>query len=134
MINLSNRNTRQDSTFAHESLEAVRKKLFDLTSKNRLLNFKHPRTSSIRLIDDLPDQIVEMLMNGDAMTLLPIPDPSEEELIAAGYINSGSKSDEKVKVVLPTPEEWAKYKGINVQLDLLNQTTNHKESRCNDLS
>ncbi|HEX9777726.1 MAG TPA: DUF4011 domain-containing protein, partial [Geopsychrobacteraceae bacterium] len=50
--------------FAFDSLEAVRKKLIDLTNRNNLLNYRHPKTSCLRIIDELPDQIVEVLGAG----------------------------------------------------------------------
>ena len=48
--------------FVLTSLEAMRKKLLDLTSRNRLLNF--PLTnkgSALRIVDELPEQLYETL-------------------------------------------------------------------------
>ncbi|MDZ8316336.1 DUF4011 domain-containing protein [Escherichia coli] len=44
------------SDFILTSLEAMRKKLLDLTSRNRLLNFPiTQKGSSLRIVDELPE-------------------------------------------------------------------------------
>lgn len=50
--------------FAFDSLESIRKRLLDLTGRNSLLNFRHPKSSCIRFIDELPDQIYTVLQDG----------------------------------------------------------------------
>ena len=51
------------SDFILTSLEAMRKKLLDLTSRNRLLNFPiTQKGSSLRIVDELPEQLYEHIL------------------------------------------------------------------------
>src|SRR5690606_29896059 len=68
----------QAPRFEYTSLEVVRKKLLDLTGRNQLLNYKHPKVACVRLIDELPDQIYEELQNGKIFNFIPVPDPTEQ--------------------------------------------------------
>jgi len=43
------------------SLENLRKRLLDLTARNRLINFRHTKGASLRVIDRQPNQLVEFL-------------------------------------------------------------------------
>ncbi|MDE1464900.1 DUF4011 domain-containing anti-phage protein Hhe [Spartinivicinus poritis] len=108
-----------DNSFAFESLESVRKKLLDLSSRNSLINYRHSKSNSVRLIDELPDQIYSVLQQGDhSLTFIPVPEPSETELIQAGYIVIDRQSGEKVKNEYPTEDVWAKRLGLDTGYDL----------------
>jgi len=104
--------------FSFDSLESVRKKLLDLSGRNTLLNYKHPKASSIRLIDELPDQVFGELHNDITLTFLPVPEPTEKELIDAGYITFDSKGDKNVVNDFPTAEQWAKHLGFVTNYEL----------------
>jgi len=104
--------------FAYDSLESVRKKLLDLSGRNTLLNYKHPKSSCIRLIDELPDQIYEVLDAGKTFTFIPVPEPTEKELIEASYIEINPETKERTEKEYPTAEQWAKYKGFDTRYDL----------------
>ncbi|WP_157092169.1 hypothetical protein [Thioalkalivibrio nitratireducens] len=45
-------NARSASAFSTASLENLRRRLLDLTGRNRLLDFTHGRSGNIRIIDD----------------------------------------------------------------------------------
>jgi len=61
-----------------EALERLRKKLLDLSRRNRLLNFKAGK-NSISIVDELPDVIFDYLVEkGKNMVLDPLPDPETE--------------------------------------------------------
>ena len=60
-------------------LEKVRTRLLDLSKRNRLLNFKHPK-SCLRVIDELPDQIFRKLIEGKSLSINPVPNPNPETL------------------------------------------------------
>ncbi|SKA67886.1 DUF4011 domain-containing protein [Desulfobaculum bizertense] len=65
---------------AQESLENVRKKLLDLTGRNRLLNFRESK-KTIRIVDELPDQVFDMLVGGgQSMELISYDPPKEEQI------------------------------------------------------
>ena len=68
------------------SLENLRTRLLDLTARNRLLNFGHAKTSSLRVIDELPDRLRNSLLADSELRFLPVAEPPREELIQAGYI------------------------------------------------
>ena len=81
----------QRNNNSRKILENLRLRLLDLTARNRLINFKHSKKGSLRIIDELPDQLVEKLLTETEMRFLPIPKPSKKELITAGYIKDGAK-------------------------------------------
>ena len=63
---------------ALHALNRLRKKLLDLSRKNRLLNFKETQ-NTIRIIDELPDQVYETLVsNVTNMAFLPLPEEEED--------------------------------------------------------
>ncbi len=64
---------------ALQALEKIRLKLLDLTSRNRLLNYKET-ARTIRIIDELPDEIYRILvLEGKSMELLPLPEREDDE-------------------------------------------------------
>jgi very-short-patch-repair endonuclease len=62
-----------------ELLERMRLRLLDLTAKNRLLNYRHPKGSSLRIVDEAPAQVFEFLTGGKAMLFEPISAPPQGE-------------------------------------------------------
>ncbi|ESQ15934.1 MAG: DUF4011 domain-containing protein [Thiohalocapsa sp. PB-PSB1] len=44
---------------AHKALQDMRKRLLDLTARNRLINFRHTKNGSLRIIDGYPNQLAE---------------------------------------------------------------------------
>ena len=59
-------------------LEESRRRLLDLTNRNRLLNFRHSDSSRthIRVIDELPEVLHETLGSGRALTFRPVAEPA----------------------------------------------------------
>lgn len=66
-------------------IERLRERLLDLSSRNKLLNFNH-RSSHVRVVDELPDQFYELLVLGDELSFVPVPQPTKELLIQHGYL------------------------------------------------
>lgn len=108
-----------DSSVATESLENLRRRLLDLSARNRLLNFAHGRQSNIRLIDELPNELYRMLLSEEELRFLSVRDPSRQELVEAGYIeiDPSTAADRGVSKG-PTAAEWAKWLGLNASFDL----------------
>lgn len=104
--------------FAYDSLESLRKKLLDLTSRNSLLNYRHPKTSCIRIIDELPDQLTEVLRSGNELTFIPVPEPTEVQLLEKGFL--GFDEDDNIIQVQehPNAEKWAKILGFATSYEL----------------
>lgn len=57
------------------ALENLRTQILDLSSRNRLLNFRHHRTDTLRIIDELPDSIYELLLSEEELRFRPVPEP-----------------------------------------------------------
>ena len=100
------------------ALERLRKKLLDLSFRNKLLNFKHNQ-SALRVIDELPNQIADTLLSGSKMSFIAINDPKKEELINEGYIEYDK--DAKKDIIIkkhPSAKEWAKIQGFNTSFEM----------------
>ena len=98
---------------ANKALENLRMRLLDLTARNRLINFRHTISSSLRVIDELPNQLVETLLAETELRFKAIPEPTESELINAGFMEFEKQTDQlRRKRNNPSSEEWAKYLGF----------------------
>ena len=122
---------QQKNTFAHDSLESIRNRLLDLTNRNRLLNFRHSTKGNVRIIDELPDQLAELILNSSAVRFIPVPEPSREELIESGYIELDEQGREVKLKNDPDAREWAKIKGLNLDYELP-KSSESQEAKHND--
>ncbi|MFA7605603.1 MAG: DUF4011 domain-containing anti-phage protein Hhe [Rhodocyclaceae bacterium] len=101
------------SSKALQALENLRMRLLDLTARNRLINFRHTRTSSLRVIDELPDQLAEALLAENELRFEAIPEPTEAQLVAAGYLEPDPEGGEPKRLRNdPSAEEWARHLGF----------------------
>ena len=89
----------QDNNTAVVALENLRKRLLDLTARNRLINFRHTKPGSLRIIDELPNQLAEKIRAETEMRFLPVPEPTREELISAGYIEIDAETGHEVRLL-----------------------------------
>jgi Cdc6-like AAA superfamily ATPase len=104
---------------AHSALENLRLRLLDLTSRNRLISFRHTKRASLRIVDEHPDQLAEMLLADKEMRFQAVPEPSEEELIEAGYLGPADDSDTVVELKpYPDAVAWAQQIGIATSYDV----------------
>ncbi len=62
-------------------LERLRTRLLDLTGKNRLLNFRHPGRSCLRVVGCPPDEIFGRLLRGQKLFFKPVPEPRREDYV-----------------------------------------------------
>src|SRR5436190_1092452 len=76
------RNINSDDSFdsLRENLDRIRKRLLDLTTRNRLLNFRHSKKSALRIIDELHNQLFSKLIKSEELIFKPIPLPREVKL------------------------------------------------------
>ncbi len=128
-----NKNTqkKENDNFSFEALKTIRNKLLDLTSRNRLLNFRHRKTGMVRVVDEMPDQLANEILSGHCVTFIPINEPTHDELIKHGYIRI-DENDQEIQVkAYPSAKEWAKVKGIDTNLELP-QTINTTDKKHND--
>ncbi|MGR9107782.1 MAG: DUF4011 domain-containing anti-phage protein Hhe, partial [Gammaproteobacteria bacterium] len=106
-------------TQAYQALQKLRMRLLDLTTRNRLINFKHAKTGNLRVIDELPNQLVETLLAETEMRFLAIPEPTEDDLLEAGYLRLEKESRQVVRLRAdPTAEEWAKHLGFSTDYEV----------------
>ena len=116
-----------------EALKRLRDKLLDLTYRNSLLNFNHPKKSSLRIIDELPNQIFESLISGSEMTFKPVPQPTEKELIEAGYIAIDPVTQERKELKdFPKADKWADYLGLNTSYSVPENYVEDREGKHKD--
>ena len=95
-----------DQAEVRAALAQLRKKLLDLTSHNPLISFKHAKNGRyLRLVDELPDNIAEELLEDKKLTFEPVIEPTEMEVeewaAAGGALKKQNRRD------LPAVEEWA---------------------------
>mgnify|MGYP005640402479 FL=1 len=114
------------------ALERLRKKLLDLSFRNKLLNFKHNQ-SALRVIDELPNQISDTLLSGSKMSFIAINEPKKEELINEGYIKYDE--DTKKDIIIkkhPSAKEWAKIQGFDTSFEMPSDYVDDVEDIHND--
>jgi len=123
----------QNNNIALKALENLRMRLLDLTARNRLINFRHTKSGSLRIIDELPNQLVETLLAETEMRFLPVPEPTREELIAAGYIEIDEETRQEVRLLKdPTAEEWAKQLELATAYEVPKPSTEDTDSKHAD--
>lgn len=106
--------------FVLESLELMRKKLLDLTARNRLLNFPiQQKGAALRIIDEVPNQLCDELLADRELKFKPVPPPTRDQLIKHGYLEINEDSGEE-RQLKPSPDarEWAKVLGFDVGYEL----------------
>jgi hypothetical protein len=53
-------------------LERMRMRLLDLSARNPLLNYTHPRASSLRIVDEIPSLVLEALLASKTLRFAPL--------------------------------------------------------------
>lgn len=95
------------------ALAQMRKQLLDLTAHNPLISFKHGSAARyIRLVDELPETIIQQLYDGKDLTFAPVPDPTKDEI--EEWVDDGGALVKK----RPPVAEWAEKCGISSSYDL----------------
>ncbi|MBT5231661.1 MAG: DUF4011 domain-containing protein, partial [Methylococcales bacterium] len=72
--------------FSLDSLADLRKRLLDLSGRNRLLNYPSHQGSSLSIIDELPDPMVTQLLNDVEMRFYSVAEPTRQQLIEHQYL------------------------------------------------
>ena len=110
--------------------ETLRRKLLDLTTRNRLLHYSHPRRTSLRVIDELPTFLCERLLAGQQLNFVPVPQPTKKQLIDSGYIEIDARTGDESNVKpFPRAVEWAKRLGLNTDYELPQPNKRLKDAR-----
>jgi hypothetical protein len=59
-------------------LDRIRTRLLDLTNRNKLLNYRHPTSSSLRVVDTSIANVFQRLLENERIAFLPVPEPDIE--------------------------------------------------------
>lgn len=123
------------SEFSRKTLAKIRSKLLDLTRKNKLLNYKEG-VRSIRIVDELPDEVFKALILEDKeMELLPLNEKSEEQLqlIDSQISRKDGKTvspdrqiDKNKELPIPKAKIAAKHKDLFLQTIFSDQVLERK--------
>jgi very-short-patch-repair endonuclease len=121
-----------------QGLERIRRRLLDLTNRNRLLSFRHTKKSSLRVVDELPDQLYSELVNGSPMAFRPVPRPRRARALDPGprppedesEAESAARREQAPRE--PSAVEHAASLGISTFFDLPFAATGPTDSRHQD--
>jgi very-short-patch-repair endonuclease len=94
----------QDRDKVRDGLEQLRLRLLDLTSRNKLISFRHG-TSTIRIVNADLERIYGSLTSGDKIAFQYVPEPTKEEI--------GERGEK------PSPRQYADQLGWSTSFDLL---------------
>lgn len=113
----------EKSAVAAERLERLRTKLLDLSTTNRMLSFRHPSASCIRVVDELPEVVFESLLQGNQLTFEHVEEPSQRELEAwHASRDQVPRANDRVEFKRPDPATWARHLGIGTDYNLIVET------------
>jgi very-short-patch-repair endonuclease/flagellar biosynthesis GTPase FlhF len=105
------------ATSVEERVDRWKKKLLDLTKRNRLISFRATKVTTIRIIDEQPPEVFATLVaQGKTMNFLPLPAKSER-----------MRKKEKIEI---RTKEFKKYKRDDLSAkhtDIYLQTNASKE-------
>jgi hypothetical protein len=76
----SNSDLGAQREMAEKLIAELRKRLLDLSNRNRLLNFKFSdrARTHVRIVDEIPDVLYGKLSDGKKLTFIPLPNPEDE--------------------------------------------------------
>lgn len=96
--------------FLISALEQLRLKLFDLTGRNRLINFKHTPGKSLQFVECQLNDLYEKLVEGNSkssLNIVALPEPSKRDWI-----------EKNGRLQRPDIREWAYANNISLSYDL----------------
>src|SRR5258705_3387178 len=74
-------------------LERMRMRLLDLSARNPLLNYTHPRASSLRIVDEVPTLVLDALIANRAYRFAPLKyadaPASVADPVPRGFVRTG---------------------------------------------
>ena len=106
-----------------ERIKRWKNKLIDLTKRNRLLNFKPTKVTTIRIVDEIPAEVYSTLViNEDQMSFLPISEEEENGEKSAEELFDGGQKVPKINLETQEFESYDKKDLTDRHKDLLLQT------------
>lgn len=85
-----------ENTDVEVQLEQARRSLLDMSLRNRLLNFREARSATIRIVDELPDDVYRILVReGKQMSFLPAKDETIPFEVDETFVLSEGQPEER---------------------------------------
>ncbi|MFW9730173.1 DUF4011 domain-containing protein [Vibrio parahaemolyticus] len=86
--------------FLISAFEGMRQRLLDTSGgRSRLLNLDQNGRSFVRIVDELPDQLMKLLMSEKAMHVAPVPEPTSTQLVEHGFLRWDDEHEKFMFVV-----------------------------------
>jgi len=120
------------SQILEERLKRWKEKLIDLSKRNRLLNFRQTKVTTVKIVDEIPSEIYKLVyLDGQTMEFLAKPEDEEEnsEDEDEGQLKVQGEENNTPKEISPT-QEFQKYEGEELEdkhIDKYLQTNLTKE-------
>ena len=122
-------------------LARLRNRLLDLSNRNKLLNFKYYIRSTLRVVDELPDQLFESLLKGTTFVFDPVPSPKNYNDKFTFFQQNPGQLDhpdqleeftDNKNTPMPKVDAYARWKKINTDYELPNENDINSDRRHED--
>lgn len=99
------------------ALDELRRRLLDITGRNRLINFKHSPGKSLQFVHSTIDGVFNRLtVQNNRVAITPLPEPDR-----SGWIHKNGR------LARPDPKEWAGRLGISTSYMLVDDKLGPKQ-------
>ncbi|MDN3699788.1 DUF4011 domain-containing protein [Vibrio artabrorum] len=121
--------------FLVSAFEGMRQRLLDTSGgRSRLLNLDQNGRSFVRVVDELPDQLMKLLMSERAMNVAPVPEPTSTQLVEHGFLRWDDELEKFIELKKqPDAKQWAGIIGIHNSFELPRDSEHVDDNRHSDL-
>ncbi|HIF9403571.1 TPA: DUF4011 domain-containing protein [Photobacterium damselae] len=121
--------------FLVSAFEGMRQRLLDTSGgRSRLLNLDQNGRSFVRIVDELPDQLMKLLMSERAMNVAPVPEPTSAQLVEHGFLRWDDELEKFIELKKqPDAKQWAGILGIHNSFELPRDSEHVDDNRHTDL-
>jgi very-short-patch-repair endonuclease len=118
------------NTTALGHLGALRRKLLDLSTINRLIHFPHAERARnyVRVVDEVPEHLHEKLLTGRALRIAQLDDPEQREQAGPAAETSSTKEARR-----PPAEVVARSRGIAPSFELPEPSSDGPRKHLDDV-
>ncbi len=111
---------KTDREILEQKIEAWKNKLIDLSRRNRLLNFRTTKVTTIKIIDELPSEVFKsMVVESNSFHFLPKEEDTEELFKETGSTQINEQESEFHEYSIEELEE--KHIDSNLQTNIINE-------------
>ena len=86
------------------SIDAWKRKLLDLSKRNRALNFRATKVSTVAIVDEHPAEIFRLLYLAERELRFKAAEPAATDAGTPAPASTGGRSDEEFDTAAPQPE------------------------------